>query len=162
VEKVREEVLRLYGNRLRTRVCGICTIDDMILMVRHKGIGLTDTFWCPPGGGIKFAETAHQALEREFLEETGLIIKPRQLLFVNEFLEPPLHAMELFFMTQILGGELEMGKDPEMSENNQIITEVELMSFEKIKSFPPNEVHRMFQFCTTYDDVFTLKGYLQV
>lgn len=162
MDNIREEVLRLYGNRLRTRVCGICAIDGKILMVRHKGIGLTDTFWCPPGGGVQFAETATQALEREFLEETGLIIRTQQLLFVNEFLQPPLHAMELFFMTEILGGELQMGRDPEMSENNQIITEVELMSFEKIKSFPPNEVHRMFQFCATYDDVFTLKGYLQV
>lgn len=162
MDKVREEVLRLYGNRLRTRVCGICTIDNKILMVRHKGIGVTDTFWCPPGGGIQFAETAHQALEREFLEETGLIIKPGKLLFVNEFLEPPLHAMELFFLTEIKGGELVLGKDPEMSDNNQIITEVELMSFEQIMSFPPNEVHRMFQFCTTYEDIFALNGYLQV
>ncbi|MPR36808.1 NUDIX domain-containing protein [Salmonirosea aquatica] len=160
MDKAREEVLRLYGNRLRTRVCGICVMDDRLLMVRHRGIGVTDTFWCPPGGGIQFAETAHTALEREFLEETGLHIKAGSLLFVNEFMHPPLHAMELFFTTQIVGGEVKVGIDPEMSEHNQIITEVQLMSMEQIKAYPADEVHRMFQYCETLDDVFLLNGYL--
>ena len=160
MDKAREEVLRLYGNRLRTRVCGICIMENRLLMVRHRGIGVTDTFWCPPGGGIQFGETAHLALEREFLEETGLTIKTGQLLFVNEFMQPPLHAMELFFTTTILGGEVRVGIDPEMSENNQIITEVQLMSMEQIKAFPANEVHQMFQYCQTLDDVFLLNGYL--
>ncbi len=160
MDKAREEVLRLYGNRLRTRVCGICIVDDRLLMVRHRGIGITDTFWCPPGGGIQFAEIAPDALKREFLEETGLIIEPQKLLFVNEFLQPPLHAMELFFDTKIVGGTILLGQDPEMSEQNQIITEVQLMTFEEIKAFPPDEVHRMFQFCTSMSDIFTLNGYL--
>ena len=135
-------------------------MDNRLLMVRHRGIGVTDTFWCPPGGGIQFGETAHLALEREFLEETGLTIKTGRLLFVNEFMQPPLHAMELFFTTTILGGEVRVGIDPEMSENNQIITEVQLMSMEQIKAFPANEVHQMYQYCQTLDDVFLLNGYL--
>jgi 8-oxo-dGTP diphosphatase len=160
LDKAREEVMRLYGNRLRTRVCGICLVNDRLLMVRHRGIGVTDTFWCPPGGGIQFAETAHDALVREFVEETGLEIKPGPLLFVNEFMQPPLHAMELFFATEIVGGELRMGIDPEMSENNQIITEVELMTFEQIKAYPAEEVHQLFRYCNTMEDVFSLRGYL--
>ena len=160
VDKAREEVVRLYGNRLRTRVCGICAIGGELLMVRHRGIGITDTFWCPPGGGIQFAETAHQALRREFLEETGLVIEPGKLLFVNEFMQPPLHAMELFFEVVVVGGEIQLGFDPEMTESTQIITEVALMGFGQIKSYPPDEVHRLFQYCDTLDDVFTLKGYL--
>ena len=68
--------------------------------------------------------------------------------------------MELFFTTTILGGEVRVGIDPEMSENNQIITEVQLMSMEQIKAFPANEVHQMFQYCQTLDDVFLLNGYL--
>lgn len=160
LDKAREEVLRLYGNRLRTRVCGICVTDDRLLMVRHRGIGVNDTFWCPPGGGMQFAETAPEALRREFLEETGLIIEPGELLFVNEFIQPPLHAMELFFTTKVLKGTLLKGGDPEMSAHNQIITEVELMTFDQIKAYPAAEVHRMFQFCHSLDDVFSLRGYL--
>ena len=129
-------------------------------MVRHRGIGETDTFWCPPGGGVQFSETAHQALKREFLEETGLAIEPGELLFVSEFMQPPLHAMELFFQVNILGGEIRLGYDPEMEESSQIITEVALMSFEEIKSNPPDEVHRLFRYCETLEDIFALRGYL--
>ncbi len=129
-------------------------------MVRHRGIGVTDTFWCPPGGGIQFSETAHQALEREFLEETGLLIEAGELMFVSEFMHPPLHAMELFFNVSIVGGAIKLGYDPEMVEGTQIITEVELMTFQQIKAYPQDEVHRLFQYCDTLDDIYTLKGYL--
>ncbi len=160
MDRAREEVLRLYGNRLRTRVCGICLVEDRLVMVRHRGIGITDTFWCPPGGGIQFAENAHEALKREFLEETGLIVEPGELLFVNEFMQPPLHAMELFFTTRVVGGTLHLGIDPEMSAQNQIITEVELMTFAQVKAYPSTEVHQLFQYCDSMEDVFSLKGYL--
>ncbi|GAB2773703.1 hypothetical protein GCM10027275_15880 [Rhabdobacter roseus] len=161
MEKAREEVRKLYGNRLRVRVCGICVIDNRLVMVRHKGIGPTDTFWCPPGGGIQFGENAHDALRREFVEETGLVIEPREMLFVNEFMQSPLHAMELFFSTQVLGGEVLLGIDPEMTDGNQIIYEVRLMTMEEIKSFPEHEVHQLFRYCSTIEDIYGLKGYLQ-
>lgn len=160
LNRAREEVQRLYGNRLRTRVCGICVTDDRLLMVRHRGIGITDTFWCPPGGGMQFGETAPEALRREFLEETGFLVEPGALLFVNEFIQPPLHAMELFFKAEILGGALHRGGDPEMSAHNQIITDVELMTFDQIKAYPAEEVHRVFQLCHSLEDVFSLRGYL--
>ncbi|WP_128543694.1 NUDIX domain-containing protein [Larkinella soli] len=161
MDNAREEVVRLYGNRLRVRVCGLCLIDHKLLMVRHRGIGPTDTFWCPPGGGPQFSENAYEALVREFREETGLEVEVGELLFVNEFMESPLHAMELFFAVRIVGGKLGQGHDPEMSEESQIITEVRLMTFEEIKSYPENEVHRLFRMCRSMDDVFRLKGYLK-
>ncbi|MVM30213.1 NUDIX domain-containing protein [Spirosoma sp. HMF4905] len=161
VDSTREEVQKLYGNRLRLRVCGLYREGDRLLMVRHRGIGLTDTFWCPPGGGPQFSETAPKALIREFMEETGLEVEIGDMLFVNEFIQPPLHAMELFFAVRATGGSLRLGIDPEMSLNGQIIEEVRLMSFEEIKSYPPKEVHALFQYCDSLDDVFRLRGYLQ-
>jgi len=161
LDKARQEVLRLYGNRLRLRVCGLCLIDDKLLMVRHRGIGPTDTFWCPPGGGAQFSETAHEALVREFSEETGLDVVVEDLLFVNEFMQPPLHAMELFFSVRITGGQLGQGSDPEMQSDRQIITEVRLMTFAEIKAYPENEVHQLFRLCHSMEDVFQLRGYLR-
>ena len=161
VDTLREEVRKLYGNRLRLRVCGLYRENDRLLMVRHRGIGPTDTFWCPPGGGAQFSETAPDALIREFLEETGLAVEIGAMLFVNEFMQPPLHAMELFFAVRVTGGSLRQGIDPEMSLDGQIIEEVRLMSFEEIKSYPPEEVHALFRHCDTLDDVFNLRGYLQ-
>lgn len=160
LDKAREDVLKLYGNRLRLRVCGLYLEDNRLLMVRHRGIGLTDTFWCPPGGGSQFSETAPDALIREFQEETGLTIEVGSLLFVNEFLKPPLHALELFFAVKRLGGELHQGIDPEMSLDGQIIADVRLMTFDEIKSYPPHEVHTLFSRCESLEDIFRLRGYL--
>ncbi|RYF50773.1 MAG: NUDIX domain-containing protein, partial [Cytophagaceae bacterium] len=121
LDKPRQEVITLYGNRLRLRVCGLYCQKDQLLMVRHRGIGPTDTFWCPPGGGAQFGEAAPDALIREFAEETGLDVQVGELLFVNEFMQPPLHALELFFRVDALGGQLLAGTDPEMSPDGQII-----------------------------------------
>ncbi len=129
-------------------------------MVRHRGIGPTDTFWCPPGGGTQFGETAPDALVREFVEETGLDVTIGELLFVNEFMQPPLHALELFFAVAVWGGSLRQGLDPEMADDEQIIQEVRLMTFDEIKAYPPHEVHALFQHCHSLDDVFALRGYL--
>lgn len=160
IDSPRQEVLKLYGHRLRLRVCGLYREGDRLLMVRHRGIGPTDTFWCPPGGGAQFGETAPDALIREFAEETGLAIEPGELLFVNEFMRPPLHALELFFAVRAVGGQLRQGADPEMEPDRQIIEEVRLMSFDEIKACPPDEVHSLFRHCRSLADVFGLRGYL--
>lgn len=153
-------MLKLYGNRLRLRVCGLHREADRLLMVCHRGIGPTDTFWCPPGGGSQFSETAPDALIREFEEETGLAIEVGNLLFVNEFLNGPLHALELFFAVNRTGGALLQGSDPEMSPDGQIIQDVRFMTFAEIKAYPPHEVHTLFSQCQSLDDVFRLRGYL--
>lgn len=157
---MRQDVENVYGNRLRLRVCGLYNEGDQLLMVRHRGIGPTNTFWCPPGGGAQFGETAPDALAREFAEETGLIIETGELLFVNEFMNPPLHALELFFRVRAVGGELRQGYDPEMAPDQQLIDAVRLMRFEEIKACPPYEVHTLFAHCDSLNDVFTLRGYL--
>jgi 8-oxo-dGTP diphosphatase len=159
-DAVRQEVAKLYGNRLRVRVCGLLRMGDQLLMVRHRGIGATDTFWAPPGGGLQFGETALVGLAREFAEETGLIIEVNQLLFVNEFWQPPLHALELFFEVTATGGTLRQGFDPEMSLDGQVIEEVRLLTFAEIKQYPSHEVHALFERCHSLDDVFQLQGYL--
>ncbi len=154
------DVASVYGNRLRLRVCGLHREDNRLLMVRHRGIGQTNTFWCPPGGGLEFGEAAPDALAREFAEETGLIILTDELLFVSEFINPPLHALELFFQVRVAGGRLQTGFDPEMAADQQIIDEVRLMTFDEIRAFPANERHALFSFCHSLDDVFKLRGYL--
>ncbi len=156
----REDVVKLYGHRLRLRVCGLYRQGDRLLMVRHRGISATDTFWSPPGGGAQFGETAPEALAREFREETGLLVEVGELLFVNEFMNPPLHAMELFFAVRAIGGTIGLGLDPEMSADRQIISDVNLLTFDEIKAYPTDEVHTLFQRCSSLDEVFALRGYL--
>src|SRR5690554_3734995 len=108
---MKDRINAIYGNNVRVRSCGICVKDDAILLVRHHGLGNKGTLWIPPGGGVELGERAIDALRREFREETGLNIEVGSFLFVNEFIESPLHAIELFFEVKVLNGTLISGID---------------------------------------------------
>jgi len=47
-----------------------------------------------------------------------------KLLMIKEFVQPPLHAVELYFSVKILEGNLIIGYDPEMNVNEQLIKDV--------------------------------------
>jgi 8-oxo-dGTP diphosphatase len=155
----KNELIGLYGSRLRVRVCGICVDNERILMVRHRFVGNENIFWSPPGGGMQFGESVAETLKREFQEETGLTVEAGEMLFVNEFIQPPLHAVELFFQIKTFTGTVITGLDPEFSVQNQIIREVRFMSMEEIKQLPIDHVHSLFQNCDTIDEVLALRGY---
>src|SRR5690606_24196085 len=108
----------VYGNKVRIRVCGICWQNDRLLMVKHQ-MG-DQVLWAPPGGGLEFGESIADALKREMREETGLDVVAGSFLFGCEFLQPPLHAVELFFEAGLKEGDLLNGNDPELP----IISEV--------------------------------------
>ena len=152
-----EQVLNLYAQKLRLRVCGICVQDQKILMINHAGVVQGADFWCPPGGGLQYGESVNEALKREFLEETQTEISIGEMLFVNEFLEPPLHAIELFFKVEITHGKAQKGFDPEMKD--QIIQEIKWMSFDEIKQLPTAQAHRVFSLCNSLEELFSLKGF---
>ena len=108
--------LASYSDKLRVRVCGICLQDNKLLLVRHQATIGNHAFWAPPGGGLEYGETVQECLKREFLEETGLQVEVIRFLYLNEFLQPPLHALELFFEVRVTGGTLRTGTDPEASK----------------------------------------------
>jgi 8-oxo-dGTP diphosphatase len=135
---------QIYGNRLRVRACGICFREDKILLVEHCGMNESNSFWCSPGGGVEFGETAEECLIREFEEETGLDIAVKKLLFVNEFIKSPLHAVELFFDVEVIGGDLKIGSDPELN----IIKNVKWLSLKEISAIPEKQKHDCFNFTT--------------
>ncbi len=136
------QVHEFYGNRLRVRACGLCVIDNDLLLVNHQHLG-DENFWAPPGGGIEFGEQIEQCLVREFREETGLEIGPKEFLFTTEFISHPLHAIELFFRVEKTGGTLKSGRDPEMKD--QIIRDVRFMSWSDLKSRNPGSLHGIFK-----------------
>jgi 8-oxo-dGTP diphosphatase len=154
------EVQRYYGNKIRIRVCGLCIIDEKILLVNHSGITRTN-FWSPPGGGLNYEEPAVTCLRREFMEETGLQIEVKDFLFASEFIKTPLHAVELFFRVHPITHQLKTGLDPEPGSPS-IIKEVKFKSWPEIDAIPANELHGIFQFAAPPRNVDKLRGFFKL
>lgn len=74
------------NNNKSFAVCGISEIDNKILLVRHT-YGVAKDRILLPGGYVKENELPIKAIEREILEETGIICKAKHLYamqFKNE------------------------------------------------------------------------------
>lgn len=82
----------------------------------------------PPGGGLEFGESVNDCLIREFREETALKINVGDLAFIDELVEPPFHALELYFTVRRLGGVPRLGSDPEHQPKSQLIDRLSWIS----------------------------------
>lgn len=155
-----ESVYQTFGNKLRVRVCGLCEKNGHLLMINHKGIKEGD-FWAPPGGGLQFGETTEACLKREFAEETGLEIQIKDFGFVCELINPPLHAIELFFRVEVTRGLLKKGIDPEIGDN-QIIEEAKFVSWSEITGLEPESRHGIFNLIAESSKILDLKGHFKL
>ncbi len=154
-----QEIQNTFGNVLRVRVCGILIENGKILMVKHQNIGTRGYLWSPPGGGLQYGETVREALVRELKEETYLDISVERFLFVNEFLQVPLHAVELFFEIKRQGGTLSKGSDPEMPREAQMISEVKFMDIDEIQNENPLNLHFLFRNIAKVSVILEKNGY---
>lgn len=152
------DITKMYGNRVRVRVSALIFNNDRLLLVRHKNLGQENELWAPPGGGIEFGEAGMEALKREVKEETGLTVIKAEFRFINEFIAPPLHAIELFFYVSRVEGNLVQGHDPEMNKN-QIIKEVQFMAITDVKEIKDSKKHNILHGNITIDKLQALKGY---
>ena len=66
------------GNGFFT-VCGIVEIDGKVLLVRHTYGSAKNRILCP-GGYVEENELPTIAIEREVLEETGVVVRTKSLL----------------------------------------------------------------------------------
>jgi 8-oxo-dGTP diphosphatase len=143
-----------YTGKLRVRVCGILLEGKKILLVRHRGINGQYSLWSPPGGGLAYGEKIKDCLVREFREETGLDVKPARFLFMHEYLKEPLHAIELFFEVESLGGSLKTGSDPELGADAQLIQTVAFKTLAELRQEKDAEIHQIFEDLIDLDDLF--------
>ena len=156
-----DQIDKLFGGRVTVRVCGLCWEGDKLLLVDHKGIS-DGHFWAPPGGGVDFGRTILATLINEFRDETGLIIKPGEFRFIGEFINDPLHAIEVYFDVTRISGHLNLGVDPEMPESDQILNDLRFMTFEEIMNLPDRERHGLFRLFKTEKALKYASGYHKI
>lgn len=155
-----QEKAPYYHNKTRIRVCGLLEKNNHILLLKHDRIGKSGYLWSPPGGGISFQESAEHAIVREFEEETNLAVEVQEFLFVNEYQDQQLHAIELFFRVKALSDDLRLGSDPELLDSEQILLEAKYWSFDDIENNADKKTfHNCFSIVDHPKNVFKLKGY---
>jgi nucleoside triphosphatase len=87
--------------------------DGKVLLVKsHKWSGL----YSVPGGHVEFGEKLEDAVVREVAEETGLRVKPRQLLLVQdavyaaEFYRPK-HFIFFDYLCDLVSGDVRLDRE---------------------------------------------------
>jgi len=158
MRELETEIVEKFGNRLRTRVNGVLIKDNQILLIKHR-MAEGRYFWNVPGGGMKYGSNAIDNLKREFLEETGLEIAVGDFLCVYEYLDKPLHAVELYYEVKEIGGTLKLGKDPELENDKQLIVEIAYLDIEKLRFIKKSDKHRLFWEINDLNEVLKWKGY---
>ena len=122
-----------YAGRVRVRACALIVKSDSLLLVQQSVPTRTYSVWLPPGGEVQMGESAKDAAKRETFEETGLHIEPTRLVAVYEFIEMPFHAVELYFLSDISGGSVKVGTDPEHDDDDQQIIDTAFINFDRLK-----------------------------
>lgn len=90
----------------RVRVAGIIQMDGKIVVARHRAG--SKTYHLLPGGGVEYRETLADALVREVQEETGLLVEPLDVLFINDTIDPEgtRHVVNVTFSCSVIAGML--------------------------------------------------------
>lgn len=124
-----------FSNKVRIRSCGLLLERKAILLVQLYSPVSNTLVWTPPGGGVNFGETLDQCLKREFYQETHLHVEVGDLVHINELTASSYHAVECFFEVSRTGGMLQLGNDPELNEENQLLQAVEWISIRRLSEY---------------------------
>jgi len=91
-------------------------------------------YWDIPGGTVKYGENVNKALKREFIEETGLKVKSKNLLFVYDYLyrfpDKYRHQFQLVFECYCKSGKIKL--NPSEHSEYRWVTLSELGKLKKI------------------------------
>lgn len=107
-----------------------------VLMVRHFKEGAYDC-WVPPGGGVIGKESLQEAAKREALEETGLIVEPKKLAYVEELVSVSQRIVKFWFFCELVGGTITYEQE---EAKREFIVDARFLSVEEMKGktiFPP-------------------------
>ncbi len=111
---------RRYPNRPLVGVGALIIDQDKILLV-ERGNEPLKGYWSLPGGLLELGEKLDDAIRREVLEETGLIVEPLRLHEIFERImpdssqdaraAPEYHYVLIDYLCRVTGGALHAASD---------------------------------------------------
>ena len=92
-------------------------LDGRVLLVR-RGKEPLHGRWVIPGGTVELGETLEEALVREVEEETGLVVRPREVLLVFDRIQRDqgrvqYHYVIIDYLCEYVSGTPRAGSDAE-------------------------------------------------
>jgi 8-oxo-dGTP diphosphatase len=96
-------------------VGGVVLMDGRVVLIRRGKEPLRGR-WVIPGGTVELGETLQEALVREMEEETGLVVRPRDVVLVFDRIQrdgPTVeyHYVIIDYTCDYVSGELRAGSD---------------------------------------------------
>src|SRR5215831_16708719 len=107
---------REYPEQPLVGVGAIIVRDGQVVLVKRGHAPLLGE-WSIPGGLLEIGETLRQGVEREAQEETGLVVRAKELLGVFERMVPDdqkrtrFHYVLVDFLCEVVSGELKASGD---------------------------------------------------
>lgn len=107
---------REYPERPLLGVGGVIIHDHRVLLVRRASDPLKGE-WSIPGGLVELGEKLLDAVKREVLEETGLVVEPGEVLELFDSIwrdaegRCQYHYVLVDYLCRVVGGELQAATD---------------------------------------------------
>lgn len=107
---------RVFPNRPVVGVGGVVVDDRRVLLVKRARPPLAGE-WSLPGGAVEIGETLAAALQRELLEETGLMVDVGPVVEVLDRIHLDVegrveyHYVLVDYLCTVIGGNLHAGSD---------------------------------------------------
>lgn len=92
-------------NPHRIAAGGIILKGDAILLVRFETTG-GNSYLAAPGGALESGENAAQAIIRETMEETGVVVRPRRVLWIEDLQSSRFKTCKIWMLCDVVSGDV--------------------------------------------------------
>jgi 8-oxo-dGTP diphosphatase len=94
------------GKPHRIAAGGITFKGNTVLLVRYRASSETGTYLVGPGGALEDNENVVQAIIRETKEETGVTVRPKRVVAIEDLMCSSFKMIKVWMVCDIVAGEV--------------------------------------------------------